>query len=491
MTQEEKMNAERTGILRWTGHPLVDVGIAALTIFAGKHEPQEVSASDLIKFMKFAEQHYVSGDLSKTVDVLFTRNSFLNPSFKIEQKRARIREAILAFAQQAEEGSPPCVYCGRPGLQVLHRDDIPMISGRGVPNFYPGGRPGLVICGICRTALHGLTLGAPRCSGRALIVQAADPRFVLKLIRPWVNNTVRFAQLSQAADRAPDIKAPQTRLIEALVQAEQDMGSEDISGGLVAYHLSNSGQGPGIQIYQLPSAVIRFLRRARSARTARAWNEIERRAWEEVKRGTTAADVSDDERLQYRNYLYEDLFRLPEEARRFLRIYFLRNAAGLVRSTDPRTNYSITRETHLVSWDLTVLFLEEVLNMEKRRIEAIRELADALAEEIQAENDRRLFRNLYGVRNDYRQARRLLLGANFRRLQRNATPILTFDGYLEVFEEGEELVRIDWRLAWDLMLIRLIEQLYNKGWFSQNQEVLNEVASEEPQEISEPVETGT
>lgn len=119
--------------------------------------------------------------------------------------------------------------------------------------------------------------------------------------------------------------------------------------------------------------------------------------------------------------------------------------------------------------------------MEHNRIEAIRDLADRLAEEIGTDNDRRLFRNLYQVQ-DYRQARRLLIRANFRCLQRNKEPVLTFDGYLEIFEEGEELARVDWRLAWDLMLIRLIEQLHTR-----NKEVLSEVASEEEGEEAESV----
>jgi len=33
-----------------------------------------------------------------------------------------------------------------------------------------------------------------------------------------------------------------------------------------------------------------------------------------------------------------------------------------------------------------------------------------------------------------------------------------------VFEEGDEIARSDWQLARDLILIRMIEQLYQKGW---------------------------
>lgn len=497
---------ERAAILRWTGHPLVDAGTAALTAFAGKRDPETVTEDDLEWFASQAERWYFTPALSGYLTVLFTSN-FMNPSWKPDQKRLYAGAVLRAFRWPTTDALPPCAYCGRTAARIAnlcgpcnrvhhepacptcgkaattlaYRDLVPLLTGRGTANFFPLGQHGLTLCGPCVVALQALAVGAPKCSGKALVVQAADPRLLLRLVRPWVNDTVRFVQLAEMGTAIPDIKAPQTRLVEALIRSEQEAADEDTGGGLVAYHLSNSGQGPGIQIYQLPSAVMRFLRRARSPRTAHAWSEIERRAWEAVGSGMTAADASDDERLQYRNYLYEDLFRLPEEAGRFIRIYFLRNAVGLVRANDPRAGYSLRHEADLVSWDLAGVFLEEVLNMEHNRIEAIRDLADRLAEEIGTDNDRRLFRNLYQVQ-DYRQARRLLIRANFRCLQRNKEPVLTFDGYLEIFEEGEELARVDWRLAWDLMLIRLIEQLHTR-----NKEVLSEVASEEEGEEAESV----
>lgn len=87
-----------------------------------------------------------------------------------------------------------------------------------------------------------------------------------------------------------------------------------------------------------------------------------------------------------------------------------------------------------------------------------RKLGDTLAEEIAAENDRRLWGNAYRA-DAYWQARRLLIGVSQRRLRRGLAPALSLDEFLEVFEEGEDLPRVDWRLAWDLVLIRVIEKL--------------------------------
>jgi CRISPR-associated protein Cst1 len=46
--------------------------------------------------------------------------------------------------------------------------------------------------------------------------------------------------------------------------------------------------------------------------------------------------------------------------------------------------------------------------------------------------------------------------------------------YVTVFEEGAELARSDWRLSRDLVLIRMVEQLYAFGWFGKNPDVLTD-----------------
>lgn len=474
---------ERQAILRWTGHPLVDAGVAALTVFAGKRDPAQVTAEDIRKYAKFAEDYYLSGDLSKTVDVLFTRNSFLNPSFNLERKQQRIREAILAFEAEPLDDPSPCTFCGRPAARVLHRDDVPMLAGRTTVNFYPGGAPGIAVCAGCQAALHGLAIGAPRCSGKALVVHADDLDLLVDLIRNWVNQAVRYAQLGDAAG-APAVRNPRTRIIEALLHVQATARRGGDGSGLVAYHISNSGQGPGIEVFTLPSAVVRFLLRARAQAYRNAWSAIEGRAWQRIGKGGTAADLNEEQRQQYRNFLYEDLFRLPEDSARFIRLYLLRKPTDLRRhnNEDPRADYHTGKEIDVLSWNLTELFLREVVGMDQERIAAIRSLGDRLAEEIDEDNNRRLLRQAYSAR-DYGTVRRLLLRANLARLNRKSVPVIGFDDFLVVFEEGEELARVDWRLAWDLVLIRTIEELHRRGKTQLVQEAVSDVTIQE--EIAE------
>lgn len=115
--------------------------------------------------------------------------------------------------------------------------------------------------------------------------------------------------------------------------------------------------------------------------------------------------------------------------------------------------------------------------MDKSRIEQIRNLADALAEYIRSENDNRFFSKFFREKN-YAIFRNLLLKANLNQVKRGKSPLLQFDSYLQVFEEGQELPASDWRLARDLVLIRMIERLFQLGWFKEHKSALQEISEE-------------
>jgi CRISPR-associated protein Cst1 len=57
-------------------------------------------------------------------------------------------------------------------------------------------------------------------------------------------------------------------------------------------------------------------------------------------------------------------------------------------------------------------------------------------------------------------------------VRRGNPPLVTLDPYLTVFEEGDEISRSDWQLARDLVLIRMVERLYQNGWIGKNAEVV-------------------
>lgn len=118
--------------------------------------------------------------------------------------------------------------------------------------------------------------------------------------------------------------------------------------------------------------------------------------------------------------------------------------------------------------------------MEKERVEQIRQLGDALAGYVGGQNDRRFFRDFFTTQR-YDHLRNALIKANLAHVRRGNPPFITLDPYIEVFEEGDGVAQNNWRLARDLVLIRMVEQLYQQGWFQSNVDVLSEI----PEEVTE------
>ncbi len=461
----------------WTNHPLVDMGIAALVSFADREKPDDLTSSDLEKFARYAERAYFSPELGSYLTVLFTSN-FINPNPNIsaDKKKQSVKEILGLYAAEPNSSLAACSYCSQPSIRVAHRDLVPMLTGREAINFFPGGYPGLALCGKCILALQALSIGAPMCSGRALVVSCDNPKLTLDLVKGWQPEIRKRIQLSeQNGQRLPAVTRPLTRTVEALTRIEAERVNQ-ITSSITVYHLSNSGmpQATNVDIYFLPTPVVQFVVRASAAKYAQTWKELVRQAWESPPKPKRGEAMKEAAVTSLRNYLYEDLFSLPDRAARFIRIYFLREAVKRAQGPgDPRYMYRGWKAHIPGLWDITTLFLQEVVSMDAGRIKAIGSLGDTLADEIATEDDSRLWWRIYGA-SKYREARFALIQTSRRRLKRGLGPVLSLEEFLEVFEEGEEFARADWRLAWDLVIIRTIEQLYAANWFQKNPDVLND-----------------
>lgn len=488
-------------MLKYTGHPLIDVGIATITAFAGKRDPAQLTEADLDRVADYIAREYVRQPLKSFLTVAFPNSGFTQPAFeKSPERRLAYAERVLhGYRADTPTLDERCVFTGEPAVAVAFgdkdglppgrafRQHIPLLTGEDVINFHPYGDAGLPVSGKALLAIQAFPLGCAKCGGRLLAVHSDNPALTLHFAAAFLNENRQAVQLAQAAGST---KLPETQfsyrtlLITTLLDAtemQREAREDERPFSLTAYHLSNSGQGPGLDIYHLPLEITGFLRDMQMAEYRHEWGAIVRRAWEvapQKKRGKQ--DEGNKTFQPRRNWLYEDLFRLPEGARTFLRTYFLREALRYARAEqgDPRGTYSLKDEAGLVSWKITERFLRRIMHMDKERIEQIRTMGDRLAEYVGGQNDRRFFRDFFGEQR-YDYFRTALIKANLAHVRRGNPPIITLDPYIEVFEDGDEVARSDWRLARDLVLIRMIERLYQEGWLGRNVDALADVAGEE------------
>lgn len=480
--------------LRYTGHPFVDVGVATLLAFTKSRRPEvttleDVIASDIEAFVRYARELYLNRALlGYLLFVVFP--NIVNPAVlanpKFEDQRRKIIYELFDVWQwqpgktlpEKEEAALPdeyCVFSGDKAVLRVSQNVIPMIGGASVINFFPEGRPKLPIASWCVLALLAMPLGTLNASGKTFLVHSYDMQVLEKLVALNLERN-RQAFLIESLEKRPNYKFPKTHLIQDLVAAE---GETNIQTSIAGYLFVSGGQSPRIDIFHLSSAVINFISVAAKL-APNAWYETVNRAWQLQKGKTTEASDTAPEYTE-RNYFYEDLFNLPHDAVRFLKMYLLRQRRrGKVDKSDPRFGYSFLQEREVISWQLINLFLEKVMDMDKTRIEAIRQLADRLATYIQ-KVDSRFYKKLYFARNDYAMRREMLLAANAAKGQYHET-LLPYDEFIEVFfiDEGDTR-KPDWYLARDLLLIRIIEQLSN-DWIEKHQADFAEIEEKTQQE---------
>lgn len=496
-------------MLKYTGHPLVDVGIATITAFVDKRHPDKLTEADLDEVADYIAREYVRDPLKSFLTVAFPNSGFTQPAYnKTPEKRAVYATRVL---RNYSDDTPlldneVCVFTGKPAVAVAFgekeslpqgrafRQHIPLLTGENVINFHAYGEAGLSVSGEALLAIQAFPLGCAKSGGRLLAVHSDSPRLMLHFARSFLEGNQRAIGLAQEAGSKKMDEPHHSRgtlLINTLLQGDirqQEELQDDEPFSLTAYHLTNSGQGVGLDIYHLPLQIIGFLREMESADYRTQWSGIVNRAWETEPQNKRKKDNKPFQ--PRRNWLYEDvlglydgLFLLPDRAKTFLRTYFLRHRFRYARTDqgDPRGEYGLTHEMNLVSWNIIASFLRRVFYMEKERIEEIRKMGDKLANYVRSENDRRFFRDFFHQQNPY-NIRTLLIRANLAHVRRGNPPILELDPYIEVFEEAYGLEKPDWWLARDLVFIRMVEQLYEHGWLGKNPDLVEETAQDSENE---------
>jgi len=101
--------------------------------------------------------------------------------------------------------------------------------------------------------------------------------------------------------------------------------------------------------------------------------------------------------------------------------------------------------------------------MDETRIQHIRQLGESLATYVVERNDRGFFNTFWMARN-YGEVRAALIRASQAEVRHGRPPLVNLDQFLAIFEQAEGIPGADWRLGRDLVLIHLLDQLYQKGW---------------------------
>ena len=321
-------------MLTYTGHPLVDVGIATICAFAEKLNPSLLTQSDLDAISDYMNENYVVNPLKSFLTVAFPNSGFTQPAFEKQPEKRNIyaQKVLRAYKYSSLDSSERCVFTGKPAAVLsfdvngnlppgrAFRQHIPLLTGEGCINFHPYGDSGLPISGEALLAIQALPLGCAKVGGRLLAVHSNDPDTIYHFARRFLNwnrKAVHTARLTDEKKMPESTKRALTLIIDLLLQIQEEQQLLDEANhpiSLTAYHLSNSGQGVDLDIYHLPLEITSFLKVVMTPLYLNQWNAIRSRGWEIVQaRNSRKSQKADEAKEPRYNVLYEDLFRLPSD----------------------------------------------------------------------------------------------------------------------------------------------------------------------------------
>lgn len=485
-------------LTRYTGHPFIDIGVATITAFYNVNTPDEIL--DVTEFIDYVCDKYINPVMSGYLGaVAFANVGYANPSMLgrrdlDETRRSRLRALLELYKPEATitdniskivapaEDGDRCIFSGDPALVRVSREVIPMTLARNAINFLPQGRPLLPISGWAVLALLAMPLGSLNSGGRLLLVDSNDPKIKLHFAQEHLQMNQAAMQMDHI-EKLPNYSFAKTYLLSRLtnIQFRIPHGTS-----VTAYHFTSSSQNARIDIYPLPSNALNFVTSAKRLYPD-AWSRISQNAKERhspkdeviLKKSSGKQQLT----IQRRNFFYEDIFRLPQTSKQFLRRYFLRQPIYGLKSKekklDPRSEYSFLKEPKCIHWGLTSLFLERMMNMDLERIEDIKNLADRLADYIgQSHQQNKLFKGLFLSRSAYDFRAHLLRMANSAKTENNdSEPLLPYDQFVNMmFSIEGDFAKQDWGIGRDLLLVRMIEQLHrNDNWMENNLDELKEI----------------
>ena len=444
-------------MIRYTGNPYVDAGVAVLELRLQK-PCAEFTEADLASQADWIKKEYRK-KIWKSYLMLHLPNCAWTQANPDSDKNSEyIHKVLESYKPEFPALDRLCAFCNEPAKILADRRYVPLLTGETSMASGAEGIPGLPVCGYCVFAVHFYPLATLKVDGKPLFWGAPHPKWVLRLNRAFYGDIQRL--LAASSDELPKLRWPATRLLNAARQVMDEIERMPESErpplcDAAGIHATNYGTTASFDELRIPRCLLEFWSEAGTF--GDLYRCIERQAWEsekpKPKKNRQGKHTKPREELppavreaSRRNFLYEALgkaFRTPdfrEQARTVAVRFFMPRG----KQIDPNATA------------LAELFLEKVAGMEKARLEAIRSIADAL---VQSKNvnwivDRlmRSGKTLY----DFLPTMRAIE----RKLSAEKKP-LPWDQLL--FALGlscdEDATSRDSPLVYELILIRVFEQL--------------------------------
>ena len=439
--------------IKITGNPFIDSGIYALKTKLDK-DISDITIDDIKMESKEISKLYTNTLWKKNMHSIFPNSVLVNPS---TTNKPNLRELyfinlnklIDSIEPIREEGS--CMGCGRRIVKnVFGKDSIPLTGSKSLINYFSFANSGADYCSLCALLIQFSPLTLYRCGGKMILLHSDSQ----KVMEFWAKKAIHNIDLQISSGEFSGcynqgITRPTNAIFNIISQViKSGRRWRDENPSFNFYYFTNYNQKPELDIFTLPTQVFKFLTEIPPDDWGN-WNFIVKKAYRFVKWGKVE---NYDDYKNNQNSVFNNLL----EGKSILKSF-----------------YSSKFKKTFCTWKLVESYVKEVKNMDKKRIEVIKDVGDRLSNYIKDNDMIKTLKDLEMASN-YNNFRNILRKILKNKINMGDEELLfTFDEYvLSLFPEGN----MTWRETQDLLLFRIYENLHD--WLIENQYV-EEVTEDE------------
>jgi hypothetical protein len=250
-----------------TASPLQRIGAFALAALAGAAHPDQLTDKTVVQAVdRMTNDLQATAEAAKAADprgfwlaasYFLWPNSGLNPTARGKQSPAERRRLIGEWRAPRDPASAPgvpCSYCGRAACDWFGKVDIPLGASVAHRNTTAPGHEGTPLCFPCVASLWAFPYGTSLSGGRAAAIHSWDDDFLAAATRTAVQRTLAAATAGPAKTAKP---GPYAR--ELWVWSAVRAYSPRITAGVELIVLSNSNQEPILATQELAQPIAAWL----------------------------------------------------------------------------------------------------------------------------------------------------------------------------------------------------------------------------------------
>lgn len=433
----------------FVGDPIVDSGLLAIELLVNK-KINDCSKEELKKISDELIELYLTLAWSKDILSIFPNSTYVQyaKNYDREGKSKEFLYELIDGLNKSENDGDYCIFCGKSAYK--RKDDkpfvktqIPLVGSSDFTNFSPSFKNGIEICAKCALAvqfapiLFYKTGGKPSCisCNNIEIMKRFGEECIEYITRNKLLNGYKSKDVSGIFDES--FKSTQNALFHLAYKTStkyKKLGLLKQNEEIVIYRIDNYNQSPaGVTIHKIPNNIFRFVINVMtSPQYKKNWYDL-------LSKHYAKSDTKSDSpvwKISY-NRIHDSL---------------LKNETILWAFRD-----DIEKKPTL-PWIIVEYYMELVRNMNKQRIEGIKNLADKIAICIEESKNKKRINDIISARDlpTFRNQLRLV----FRDWQKlgKEQPMITYEEYISIIIPEDYS---NWKEVQDLIIIRLYEKLHN------------------------------